>query len=125
MVIKRHSRSVDVNKHCCGRCKSKLIEIEVSDSSGSAAGYTPKKARKTSEYALFVKHQTSRVRQCLASERKCKPNEVSQADVMKECGRLWRDEKDARNKASVKVSDDIDMMAGRLTGLSLNRSFTP
>lgn len=119
-MIKRHSRSVDPNKHCCGRCKNKLIEIEVPGSSKdvSKAGYTPKK-RKTSEYALFVKEQTPRVRSSLAKERACRPNEVSQADVMKECGRLWRSEKDKRSRAS-QEDDGLEMMANKLGGMSLN-----
>ena len=92
VVIKRHSRSVDINKHCCGKCKSKLIEIEVpkkgEDISNNA--FTPKKQRKTSEYALFVKKHSGSIRDKLAKERLCSPKEVSQADVMKECGAEWQ-----------------------------------
>ena len=58
------------------------------------------------------------MRQRLAKERKCGSNEVSQADVMKECGRLWRSEKMAR----VKENDDLEGMADKLTGMSLNAS---
>jgi hypothetical protein len=114
VVIKRHSRSVDINKHCCGRCKSKLIEIEVpgSNKDSSKVGYTPKK-RKTSAYALFVKEQTPLIRQRLG-------NEVSQADVMKECGRLWRSEK-ARSKTGSSLEDDgFEIMAKKLHGMTLN-----
>lgn len=117
VIIKRHSRSVDPTKHCCGRCKSKLIEVEVQDNV-SKVGYNIKKTRKASPYALFVKEQTSNVRQRLAKERKCGSNEVSQADVMKECGRLWRSEKMARGKEN----DGLEGMADKLTGMSLNAS---
>ncbi|KAL7500564.1 hypothetical protein ACHAWT_011196 [Skeletonema menzelii] len=92
VVIKRHSRSIDPNKQCCGKCKSKLIEIEVpqkgQDISNNA--FTPKKQRKTSEYARFVKKHSAGIRQKLAKERSCNPKKVSQADVMKECGAEWQ-----------------------------------
>lgn len=109
---------MDPNKHCCGRCKSKLIEIEVpgSNKDSSKVGYTPK-TRKTSTYALFVKEQTTQVRQRLANERNCTTNEVSQADVMKECGRLWRSKKEL--KADNSTDDVFEMMANKLDGLSL------
>ena len=89
-MIKRHSRSVDPAKHCCGRCKGKLIEIEVPGSKGDIAmgsSHTPKVARKPSDFALFVKEQSSHVREQLAMERSCTVKEISQALVMKECGK--------------------------------------
>jgi hypothetical protein len=100
VVIKRHSRSVDPTKHCCGRCKGKLVEIEVPGSkrdTATGASYTEKKARKTSDFALFVKQQTSDVRNHLARELSCSPKDVAQSDVMKECGKLWRSRKSASN----------------------------
>jgi hypothetical protein len=119
VVIKRHSKSVDPQKHCCGRCKSKLIEIEVpSSSDASKSVYTPKQQRKTSEFAMYVKEQTPHVRQRLATERNCKSNEVSQADVMKECGRMWRSAKEV-TKDSL-FNDGLDVMAGKLDALSLD-----
>ncbi|KAL7486699.1 hypothetical protein ACHAW6_012297, partial [Cyclotella cf. meneghiniana] len=120
VVIKRHSRSVDPSKHCCGRCQSKLIEIEVSRNNNDTAkvGYTPKQARKTSEYALFVKEQTPHVRQRLANERQCSTGEVSQAEVMKECGKMWHSQKSGMGKES--VDDGLETMADKLTGMSLN-----
>ena len=90
-----------------------------SNKDSSKVGYTPKK-RKTSAYALFVKEQTPLVRQRLASERKCRSNEVSQADVMKECGRLWRSEKAKGDKGSSLEDDGFEMMADKLHGMSLN-----
>ena len=100
VVIKRHSRSVDPTKHCCGRCKGKLVEIEVPGSKGdiaTGASYTQKKARKTSDFALFVKQQTSDVRNRLARELSCSPKDIAQSDVMKECGKLWRSRKSEAN----------------------------
>ena len=89
-----------------------------SDKDISKAGYTPKQ-RKTSQYALFVKEQTPHVRSSLAKARACRPNEVSQADVMKECGRLWRSEKNKRSRGS-QEGDGLEIMAKKLSGMSLN-----
>jgi len=110
---------VDPSKHCCGRCKSKLIEIEVprNNKDTSKVGYTPKQARKTSEYALFVKEQTPHVRQRLANERQCSTSEVSQAEVMKECGKMWRSQKSVKSTDS--LDDGLETMADKLTGMSL------
>ncbi|KAL3802064.1 hypothetical protein HJC23_010820 [Cyclotella cryptica] len=118
VVIKRHSRSVDPSKHCCGRCKSKLIEIEVpsNNTDKTNVGYTPKMARKPSDYALFLKEQTPHVRQRLANERNCKTSEISQADVMKECGKLWRSQKSEKVQD---LDDGLKAMADKLTGLYL------
>jgi hypothetical protein len=115
-VIKRHSRSVDPDKHCCGRCQGKLLEIEVPGSRGDytkGVSHTPKVARKTSEFALFVKEQTTDVRQRLAREKTCKPKEISQALVMKECGRLWRI-RNASSNGESSESDCLESLAERL-----------
>ena len=128
MVIKRHSRSVDPTKHCCGRCKGKLVEIEVPGSKGDTAtgggatSYTAKKARKTSDFALFVKEQTSTVRNRLARELSCSPKEVAQSDVMKECGRLWRSRKtnaESSSSSSAKVGIELDSVKDRLANMAL------
>jgi len=132
VVIKRHSRSVNPNKQCCGRCQGKLIEIEVPGSKGDTAsktgGYTAKKERKASEYALFVKSQSAEVKKSLARERMCTPKQISQADVMKECGRLWRKRKEeaSLSKSSSDGSESVEkdglleMMADRLESMTLN-----
>ena len=115
VVIKRHSRSVDINKHCCGRCQGKLMEIEVPGSKGDTAkaGHTPKTPKKASPYAIFVKEQSASVRQSLAKERQCLPKQVSQADVMKECGKLWRSRKSSEK-------DGLDGMSKSLSALTLD-----
>jgi len=118
VVIKRHSRSVDVNMQCCGRCKGKLIEIEVPGSKGDTAKngkHTPKKARKASAYSLFVKSESANVRKRLAKERSCTPKSVSQADVMKEVGRLWRMKKE---KSENKDDGGLDL-TNRLVNMTL------
>ena len=118
VVIKRHSRSVDVTKQCCGRCKGKLIEIEVPGSKGDVAKgkHTPKKARKASAYSLFVKSESANVRKRLAKERSCTPKSVSQADVMKEVGRLWRIKKE---KNENKEDSGLDL-TNKLVNMTLD-----
>ena len=127
MVIKRHSRSVNTTKQCCGRCQGKLIEIEVPGSKGDTAktGHTAKKERKTSEFALFVKNQSANVRKTLARERTCTPKEVSQADVMKECGKLWRSRKASLLNNSSEEKDGLESMADRLVNMTLNGEGSP
>ena len=80
-IVGRHSRSVDIVRHRCGLCRGKLIEVT---SSGA-----PKKKAQPSAYNLFVKQHSKAVRADLVTQ---KPG-VTQADVMKELGRLWREKK--------------------------------
>ncbi len=112
VVIKRHSRSIDPNKQCCGRCTNKLIEIEVPRKGQDISNntFTPKKQRKTSEYALFVKKHSASIREKLAKERSCRPKEVSQADVMKECGAEWQRRK--QGSSSNPISEIINLTLG-------------
>lgn len=93
VVIQRHSRSVDVNRHCCGKCKSRLVEIEVPTQKGSNVVHTPRKKAPLSGYNLFVKENSKSVRARLTSERErqgVRQTKVTQPEVMKECARLWR-----------------------------------
>ena len=91
VVIQRHSRSVDVSKQVCGRCRGRLTEIEV-PKKGDVVSHTPRKKVAPSKYNLFVKEQSVRVRQQL--EQTCGTNvSVTQSQVMKECARLWREKK--------------------------------
>ena len=106
VVIKRQSKSVDVTKQCCGKCKGTLIEVEASPrqtagatksgNEASKVGLTPKKVRPPSVYNLFVKEHAKGVRERLTAERQQNGNplRVSQAEVLKECGRLWKEHKD-------------------------------
>lgn len=93
VIIQRHSRSVDVARHCCGKCKARLIEIEVPSGKGSKVEQTPKKQKALSGYNLFVKENSKSVRVRLELEQKMKGSNaiVTQPDVMKECARLWRE----------------------------------
>ena len=98
-IVKRHSKSVDTKKHLCGRCKSRLIEVDPNSSTGTSA--TPKKQPKPSAYNVFVRNQYKTVRQDLIHEqisRGIKNPNVAQSDVMKECARRWRDLKGRQTK---------------------------
>ena len=96
-IIKRHSRSVDPNKHCCGSCKGRLMEIEVPGSKNDTetVGHTPKKKRAPTGFSLFVQQNSKAVRERLVAER---GSSVTQPEVMKECGRIWRLKKEASEK---------------------------
>ncbi len=86
-TVGRHSRSVDLNRHRCGKCRSTLIEVTPD---GKA-----KKQAAPSAYNLFVKQHSKAVRDQLL---KRKPG-ITQAEVMKELGRQWREQK-RQSKAS-------------------------
>jgi hypothetical protein len=92
VVFKRHSRSVDVNKHRCGKCQGKLMEIEVPSASNASAAnveHVPRKKAPPSAYNLFVKENCAPVREQLEAASSSK---VSQPEVMKACARLWREQ---------------------------------
>ena len=70
VVIKRHSRSVDVEKHVCGRCKSKLMEVEVpSKGDTSLTPLAPRKKAPLNQYNQFVKSNSAKVREQLQKDR--------------------------------------------------------
>lgn len=93
IIIKRHSNSVHVDKHVCGKCKSKLIEIEVNSIDSSVI--VPKKKREASGFSLYVKQHSSSVRARLEAESN--GNKVEQKEVMKELAVMWRKSKEKRN----------------------------
>ena len=91
-IIQRHSRSVDVNRHCCGKCRARLIEVEVPEPGSKVTSFTPKQKRQATGFSAFVQQKSKEVRLQLQASRD--PSiKVSQKDVMKECGRLWREKK--------------------------------
>ena len=82
LIYKRHSKSIDVKRHRCGRCKGDLF---VSTEDGM-----PKKARAASKYQIFVRENSAAVRASL----KQRHGSVPQAEVLQECARLWREQKE-------------------------------
>lgn len=98
VVIQRHSRSVDIARHVCGRCKGKLIEIDAPQKGARKSEIikTPKKETILSGYNLFIKQTSREVRERLTRERKQEDlnnPKVTQSDVLKECARLWKQTK--------------------------------
>ncbi|KAL7549310.1 hypothetical protein ACHAWF_013162 [Thalassiosira exigua] len=135
VVVQRHSRSVDPTRQCCGRCRGRLQEIEVpgsaGDGRGGTGGHTAKKQRKASGFALFVQTQSASVRKALAAGRGCPTGEVSQADVMKECGVRWRERKGESAREGIEESDvvgekdGLESLADRLVDMTLGGRASP
>jgi predicted SprT family Zn-dependent metalloprotease len=108
-VFQRQSKSIDVDKQVCGKCKGRLIEINV-PKKGENKAYidrTPKKQKALSGYALFVKEHSSQVRSRIALDRMItgSTTTVSQAEVMKECAILWHEWKKSSRPDSEPSSD--------------------
>jgi len=77
-VFKRHSKSVNIEKSVCGRCKGRIVFKGAFDRSG-----TPAKPRAPTGFSLFVKDKYKIVREEHGSHGK----------AMTELSRLWRIEK--------------------------------
>lgn len=94
-LVRRHSRSVDLQRHCCGRCRGRLVEVDASTLQ-STSGPTPKKRAPPSGYNLFVKEHSKAIRERLINVQKAKgirnPT-IAQAEVLKECARRWKSKK--------------------------------
>lgn len=91
-----------MERQICGRCKGRLVEIEAPRRAEGKTGRgainvdkTPRKKAPPSKYNLFIKENSKRVREQLIRERVARSDytKVQQADVMKECGRLWKEQK--------------------------------
>lgn len=100
-IVKRHSRSVDLKKHCCGRCGGQLIEVDAKTGRSKIQSATingnssNKKAptKATSSYNLFIKENSKPVREYLIEKQKkngIHAPKVTQSQVLKECAKLWR-----------------------------------
>jgi len=60
-VFKRHSKSVDTERHSCGKCKGRLVQIKPVPRGGKGAG----EGKGKSEYQVFVKEHFARVKKGL------------------------------------------------------------
>jgi predicted SprT family Zn-dependent metalloprotease len=76
----RHSNSLSIEKHRCGRCSSKIIFMGKFDSNGNLM-----KAKKVSDYQKFVKKANKKVRQMHP--------EYDFGEVQKHISKLWEKEK--------------------------------
>lgn len=109
MEFKRHSKSIDTQKHRCGGCKSKLVQIKPVPRKGavdrSASGTPVMGATPVTGYAAFVKEH-------FASLKKSMPG-APHKEVMEALGKKYRAE-----KASAK-DDGIDGIAKDLEAVKL------
>jgi hypothetical protein len=75
-----------------------LVEIEVPGSSRDLKTneFTPKKKKELSGFSLFVQKHSTTVRNRMKAEALASDGgrTISQPEVMKECGRLWKIEKE-------------------------------
>lgn len=98
VIVGRHSRSLDLSRHRCAKCKGPFTEIEPNGSSDSNA--VPRKKAPLSSYNIFVQSHTQSVRKRLEDDlvKQGLDPVVSQKEVMTECGRLWREQKHQEEK---------------------------
>ena len=105
-LFQRQSKSIDVNTQVCGKCKGRLVEINVPQKGASKATVdrTPKKKKPLSGYALFVKENSAKVRKRMELDRLINGSTmaISQPEVMKACAQLWHEKK---NVSSMTASD--------------------
>lgn len=90
--FKRHSKSIDPNRHTCGSCRNRLVQIKP----------VPRKdAQGVSGYAVYVKENFAKVKSEL-------PQGSSQKEVMEALGRQYRAEKEAgRLRAARPAEEDV------------------
>jgi predicted SprT family Zn-dependent metalloprotease len=98
---KRHSKSINPQKHRCGRCKSKLEQIK-----------PPVRATKTSDYQIFVKENFKKL-------KAQHPNE-SHGFIMKLIGELYREQKSVSNSPSTTSHVTVEELAEKLDVICLH-----
>ena len=80
----RHSKSLSIEKHRCGKCSSKIEFIGKFDSNGNLM-----KERKVSEYQKFVKKMNKKVRLGNPS--------YDFGEIQQHISKLWEEEKNKKN----------------------------
>lgn len=85
MEFKRHSKSVDVERHSCGVCKEKLVQTK-----------PPVRSVKKTDYQVFVKENFARVKR--------ENPEASHGLVMGILGKMYREQK----KGVSLVKDEVE-----------------
>ena len=106
VMVQRHSRSINVERQVCGRCKGRLIEVKRGDGNiaahalsdqqvGTNSSHQTKKLTKNpSAYNEFVRVQAPLVRQMMTTTTTTQ--KILQSDVMKECARLWKEQQQSK-----------------------------
>lgn len=97
---KRHSKSINPEKHRCGGCKSKLAQIRP----------VPRTKTKPTAYQLFIKEHMKLLKE--------ENPGVAQKEIMKMAAEKWASTKTATQ--AVTIEDDLlDDVVGQLGGLKL------
>ena len=108
---KRHSKSIDVARHTCGKCRGKLVQVlpkpRASPAKKVVEGTDKENAGGASGYARFVKEQFGSVK------AEMPPGSPSK-EVMKEVAALYRARKREKEGAEVEVVEvgDAAVSAG-------------
>ncbi|KAF2666691.1 hypothetical protein BT63DRAFT_315915 [Microthyrium microscopicum] len=97
---KRHSKSIDPEKHACGSCKEILVQIKP----------VPRKKAPASGYQLFIKENFQTVKK--------QNSGASHGAVMEILGKLYREKKAASSQAS--AGDDIDKLIKEVEVITLD-----
>ncbi|KAF2738325.1 hypothetical protein EJ04DRAFT_509730 [Polyplosphaeria fusca] len=95
--FKRHSKSVDPERHSCGRCQSRLVQTKPVPRAGG-------KGREKSEYQGYMKENFGRVR----GELEARGMEAGMGRVVEEVARQYRVMKEGRKEKVEKEVDEVD-----------------
>lgn len=121
--FKRHSKSIDVQRHRCGVCKGDLIQVKPVPRGAGKSTATPPEPGKKSEkpavtgYAAYVKLH-------FASVKKGLPPGSSHKDAMQALSRKYQAEK-AAGFSSPPLDDHIADVAEELKAVKLGDSLSP
>jgi predicted SprT family Zn-dependent metalloprotease len=99
--FKRHSKSIDPQRHTCGSCRGKLLQIKPVPRGSAVPG------GKVGGYAGFVK-------QHFADVKKSLPAGSTQKDVMEAVGRKYREEKEKKAAEATTPKSGVDDLARAL-----------
>ncbi|KAF2788019.1 hypothetical protein K505DRAFT_379192 [Melanomma pulvis-pyrius CBS 109.77] len=105
--FKRHSKSVDPERHSCGRCKGRLVQVKPVP---RAAKGPEGKPREKSEYQVFVKQNFGRVKK----EMEGLGLDVQMGKVMEAVAREYRLEKERKAKETEEAVEEVDLAFGAL-----------
>jgi predicted SprT family Zn-dependent metalloprotease len=97
--FKRHSRSVDTERHSCGKCKGRLVQTKPAPRGNAGGG-----EKKMSEYQSFVKENFKRVK----SEMAMQGLDTQMGKVMEVVARQYREKKAVEKEEGEKGVEELD-----------------
>lgn len=103
--FKRHSKSVDIKRHSCGKCKGTLVQTKPAPR-GTGVGKDGEKIVKKSEYQMFVKANFAKTK----GEMAASGLDTQMGKVMEVVARQYREkkEKEKERKEGDNVLDELD-----------------